>query len=326
MQARARGALDIRIHNQPANHAPVLYCCVVQVLGRKIVRRVVQLSGLPCFWDGQYQPPPSLLTRAHEYVGILASIMELPQLPASTAELLQGEAIALLLKSIGNTLAKRDDNNEAPAGAGAARAQQQQQGGGAGGGNSMQLSGVAAEKLQGLRALVVLMHLLREHLGSHALQVCMRVSRGFRVGVLLARQHRVVEEAAASLGDLVRRAVLAVVVLLRSCCHQSKPPQLTVCCPSPWPPCCPCHNLLCCTCRPTVHIPQLMAVLSESLIYCTHGPPRLQALTAWLCFVQLLAKHAPQVLERVAAQAAVVLLPVLEPADTQVIRVEWGCE
>lgn len=44
----------------------------------------------------------------------------------------------------------------------------------------------------------------------------------------------------------------------------------------------------------------------------------MQALSAWLCFVQLLAKHAPQVLERIAAQAAVVLLPVLEPADAQV--------
>lgn len=63
---------------------------------------------------------------------------------------------------------------------------------------------------------------------------------------------------------------------------------------------------------------QLMAVLSESLIYCTHGPLKMQALSAWLCFVQLLARHAPQVLERIAAQAAVVLLPVLEPADSQV--------
>jgi hypothetical protein len=44
----------------------------------------------------------------------------------------------------------------------------------------------------------------------------------------------------------------------------------------------------------------------------------MQALTAWLCFVQLLAQHAPQVLERIAAQAAVVLLPVLELAHTQV--------
>jgi serine/threonine-protein kinase ATR len=44
----------------------------------------------------------------------------------------------------------------------------------------------------------------------------------------------------------------------------------------------------------------------------------MQALSAWLCFVQLLARHAPKVLERIAAQAAVVLLPVLEPADSQV--------
>lgn len=151
---------------------------LLQVCGRKIVRRVVQLAGLPCFWDGQYQPPPSLLQRAKEYVGILASIMELPQ-PASTIELLQGEPIALLLKSIGNALSKSE-----PAGAAPPQRQQppqeaQQQGrqrkaagkAGPAGTDSLLLSGVAAEKLQSLRALVVLMNLLGEHLGTHALQV-----------------------------------------------------------------------------------------------------------------------------------------------------------
>lgn len=60
-----------------------------------------------------------------------------------------------------------------------------------------------------------------------------------------------------------------------------------------------------------------MAVLSEALLHCTEGGLRLQALAAWLAFVQLLASHAPQVLERVAAQAAVVMLPVLELASTE---------
>lgn len=54
-----------------------------------------------------------------------------------------------------------------------------------------------------------------------------------------------------------------------------------------------------------------MAVLSEALLYCTDGPLRMQALSGWLVFVQLLAQHAPAVLQRVAAHAAVVLLPVL---------------
>lgn len=58
-----------------------------------------------------------------------------------------------------------------------------------------------------------------------------------------------------------------------------------------------------------------MAVLSESLMHCTQGPLQMQALSAWLRFVQLLAQHAPEVLERIAAQAAVVLLPVLEPVE-----------
>lgn len=62
---------------------------------------------------------------------------------------------------------------------------------------------------------------------------------------------------------------------------------------------------------------QMMAVLSESLMYCTEGSLRMQALSAWLGFVQLLAAHAPAVLKRVAAQAAVVLLPVLELASQE---------
>jgi len=40
---------------------------------------------------------------------------------------------------------------------------------------------------------------------------------------------------------------------------------------------------------------QLMAVLSEALLYCKEGKLRMQALSAWLCFVQLLAEEAPQV-------------------------------
>lgn len=55
-----------------------------------------------------------------------------------------------------------------------------------------------------------------------------------------------------------------------------------------------------------------MAVLSEALLYCTSGDLLMQALAGWLSFTQLLAAHAPEVLQRVAAQAAVVLLPVLE--------------
>jgi hypothetical protein len=148
----------------------------VQVCGRKIVRRVVQLAGLPCFWEGQYQPPASLLTRAKEYVGILASILELPQ-PAGTIELLQGEPIALLLKSIGNALSKSEEEGGAAAPLQQRQAQpdgQQRKGKGKAGQastESLLLSGVAADKLQSLRALVVLMNLLGQHLGTHALQV-----------------------------------------------------------------------------------------------------------------------------------------------------------
>lgn len=147
---------------------------MLQVCGRKIVRQVVQLAGLPCFWDGQFDPPLSLLKRAKEYVGILANIMELPQ-STGAIELLQGEPIALLLKSIGNALAKSD----ADASTASPSLQPQQlkgqpgglQGKGQHADAALLLSGVAAEKLQGLRALTVLMHLLGKQLGTHALQV-----------------------------------------------------------------------------------------------------------------------------------------------------------
>lgn len=133
------------------------------------MRRVVHLAGLPCFWEGQYQPPATLLTRAREYVGILAGIMELPQ-PSGTISLLEGEPMALLLKSIGNALAKVQDDGQDGVGAPQQRQGQPSRAKAAQGGGG-QLSGVAAEKLQGLRVLVVLMHLLGEHLGRHALQV-----------------------------------------------------------------------------------------------------------------------------------------------------------
>lgn len=55
-----------------------------------------------------------------------------------------------------------------------------------------------------------------------------------------------------------------------------------------------------------------MAVLSEALLHCCSQDVQLQALSAWLVLVKGLAARAPQLLERVAAQAAVVLLPVLE--------------
>jgi hypothetical protein len=146
---------------------------MLQVCGRKIVRQVVQLAGLPCFWDGQFEPPPSLLKRAKEYVGILANIMELPQ-STGAKELLQGEPIALLLKSIGNALAKTDPQASAPAEQATGPQQGQpsrKQGKGRHADAALLLDGVAAEKLQGLRAMMVLMHLLGEHLGTHALQV-----------------------------------------------------------------------------------------------------------------------------------------------------------
>eukprot|EP00883_Tetradesmus_obliquus_P008640 jgi/Sobl393_1/19368/SZX76090.1 len=247
--------------------APDSFVSVVQSMGRRMARCLIEKAGAACFWGAQHTPPPEMLSRAREYVGIVANGMgQQLQGPDRVLELLQGETLALLLKNIGNTLAQELEPPAAmPIENAASTAVAVTAGAAAGRGDSwgsgcwalqaalqklceerglpaaplpglsysLGLSGAggsggpvsAADKMQCLRALVVLMHLLGEHLGSHALQ--------------------------------------------------------------------------------------MMAVLSEALLYCTDGPLRMQALSGWLVFVQLLAQHAPAVLQRVAAHAAVVLLPVL---------------
>eukprot|EP00775_Hariotina_reticulata_P013107 gene13107-13235_t len=221
---------------------PETFIAVVKACGRKIARWVIYMAGQPDFWTEQFSPADDLMSRAKQYIGILANAMELdPQ--QGMFELLQGETIALLLKSTGAALSKPMPEVAASSSNGSPAGQQLQRHGGVSGGHTVSSIGdgsstralalerdeVAAEKLQCLRALVVLMHLLGADLGSHAYQ--------------------------------------------------------------------------------------LMAVLSEALLYCKEGKLRMQALSAWMCFVQLLAQEAPQVLERVAAQSAVVLLPVLELAS-----------
>jgi hypothetical protein len=181
-----------------------------------MARCLIEKAGAACFWGDQYQPPQELLTRAREYVGIVANGMgsEL-QGPERVLELLQGETIALLLKNIGNTLAQEIEPGtsasaasravgSAAAGATAAATAGRGDSWGSGcwalqaalqklcderGLAAIPLPGLnynsgfflgpdasgqcvsAADKMQCLRALVVLMHLLGEHLGSHALQV-----------------------------------------------------------------------------------------------------------------------------------------------------------
>eukprot|EP00879_Flechtneria_rotunda_P008531 GHRR01008938.1.p1 GENE.GHRR01008938.1~~GHRR01008938.1.p1 ORF type:complete len:1480 (+),score=620.50 GHRR01008938.1:516-4442(+) len=206
---------------------PESFVTVIRVMGRKVARRIIYQAGQTCFWRQQYHAPADLLNRAEEYVGIVANGMSM-QGQQGILDLLQGETIALLLKDIGNTLSKPLDSDKS-----AAKAPAQRVGATvtshAASISPSQLSGIAADKLQCLRTLVVLMHMLRQQLGTHALQ--------------------------------------------------------------------------------------MMAVLSEALLHCAEGQLLMQALAAWLSFVQLLARLAPQVLQRVAAQAAVVLLPVLEPAN-----------
>lgn len=139
-----------------------------QVMGRRMARCVIEKAGLACFWDSQYHPPRDVLERASEYVATLADVMKEEGIHG-VIDLLQGETIATVLKNIGKTVAKQPQLEQVAAGSDAVDAQQQQQQGtsaaGAEGGT------LWAEKLQGLRSLVVLMHLLEEHIGSHAFQV-----------------------------------------------------------------------------------------------------------------------------------------------------------
>jgi hypothetical protein len=60
------------------------------------------------------------------------------------------------------------------------------------------------------------------------------------------------------------------------------------------------------------YTPQIMAVLSDALLHLEAPELQLQALAGWHVFVKQLASRGSHMLQRVAAQAAVVLLPVLE--------------
>lgn len=146
-------------------------------MGRKMARCVIEKAGLACFWGTEYYLPKSVLERASEYVATLADVMKDEGIQG-VIDLLQGETIATVLKKIGRTLAKQPQQEQSPSGSGAGDAQQQGSDAagvsGAGGGS------VWAEKLQSLRCLVVLMHLLEEHIGSHAFQVgcCTAVNCG----------------------------------------------------------------------------------------------------------------------------------------------------
>jgi hypothetical protein len=195
-----------------------------------MARCLIEKAGAACFWGEQHQPPQELLTRAREYVGIVANGMgsEL-QGPDRVLDLLQGETIALLLKNIGNTLAQELEQPSAAGTHGAAVAAASAAAAGRGdswgsgcwalqaalqklcedrGLSAAPLPGLnynsffsgpgangepvsAADKMQCLRALVVLMHLLGEHLGSHALQVrvCACPSASARCVGLFVAEH-----------------------------------------------------------------------------------------------------------------------------------------
>jgi hypothetical protein len=60
------------------------------------------------------------------------------------------------------------------------------------------------------------------------------------------------------------------------------------------------------------HVLQLMGVLSEAVECAVHEQVQWQAVGVWLVLIQGLAASAPELLDRVAAQAAVVLLPLVE--------------
>lgn len=145
---------------------------------------MVRLSGLPQFWPragaGRHGLPPELLQRAHSYLAVVSDALRAGAAAQGAAAdaggaaggaggggseagwggddgvpaLLQGPAVALLLKEFGGRL-----------------------GGGSGGGGVSAGGGggsAAADRMQCLRALMVLIELLGDRLSSHALQVGLR--------------------------------------------------------------------------------------------------------------------------------------------------------
>eukprot|EP00878_Enallax_costatus_P012343 GHUV01012892.1.p1 GENE.GHUV01012892.1~~GHUV01012892.1.p1 ORF type:complete len:1174 (+),score=406.36 GHUV01012892.1:1698-5219(+) len=146
----------------PNNNASHTFFTVVRIMGRRMARCVVEKAGLSRFWGKEHRPPADVLDRALSYVEILVDVMEGMD---SVIDLLQGETMATLLKNIGKTLSKQPQQEQVVQETGASNAQQ---GDVAAAGS---ISGLQDEKLQALRSLIVLMHLLDAHIGSHAFQL-----------------------------------------------------------------------------------------------------------------------------------------------------------
>lgn len=136
-------------------------------MGRRMARCVIETAGLARFWGEQHRPPKDVLARASEYVGTLADVMKSEGVHGVTG-LLQGETMATLLKNIGKMLAKQPQQ-EMPASTTLQTSQQQQKQ--QDGAVHVNEGPLFAEKLQSLRSLIVLMYLLNDAIGSHALQV-----------------------------------------------------------------------------------------------------------------------------------------------------------
>lgn len=147
---------------------PVTGVLSEQIMGRRMARCVIEKAGLARFWGNEHRPPKNVLKRALSYVETLVDVMEGID---SVINLLQGETMATLLKNIGKTLSKQPQQELALPESAATDAQQGMlavaTSAAAAGNNSV----LQDEKLQALRSLLVLMHLLEAYIGSHAFQV-----------------------------------------------------------------------------------------------------------------------------------------------------------
>ena len=132
------------------------FLSVCKVTARETARQVVWMSGLPTEWGDppSIDPPDNVVSRTQDYLDLLGNKILGYKAEEAVAKLLNGHAIAVLLKEFGDRFTKGGAGGGAGGGGGGAGAAADALGQAAiGAGNNQ--SNSEAEKMQTLRSLAV---------------------------------------------------------------------------------------------------------------------------------------------------------------------------
>ena len=140
------------------------FLSVCKATARETARQVLWMSGLPSEWGDppSIDPPDNVVSRTHDYLDRLGNKILGHKPDEAVAKLLNGHAIAVLLKEFGDRFTKGGSGAAATVASIAADPPTGQHPGGAGGGaggrtshGGQNQSNSEAEKMQTLRSLAV---------------------------------------------------------------------------------------------------------------------------------------------------------------------------